>query len=67
VTLPGEHVHLRSGATGQPFYSDPAELLAEQRRQREQIGWDDATLAVRDAAMAYQEVMGDRREREPSP
>ena len=64
MSLPGDLSGLRAGATGQPLYTDPAEQLAELRRQREQRGWDDTTLDAHDAAMAYREVMADRRERE---
>ena len=62
--MSGEPTQLRSGATGLLVYTDPAEQLAELRHQREQRRWDDSTLDAHDAATAYREVMGDRRERE---
>jgi hypothetical protein len=64
VSLPDDLSGLRAGATGQPLYSDTAEQLAELRREREQRGWDETTLDAHDAALAYREVMADRRERE---
>ena len=57
---------LRAGATGQPAVTAAAELLREQRYQREQRTLDDSTPLARDAAEAYREVMGDRRQRQPS-
>jgi hypothetical protein len=68
VTLPAHTRNaldgLRAGATGQPAVSDPAEQLAELRRQQRECNWDDATPLIRDAGLAYQEVMGDRHEHE---
>ena len=51
---------LRSGAAGGPAYGDSGGGL-EQLAQR---ALADATPLARDAATAYQEVMGDRRQRE---
>jgi hypothetical protein len=55
---------LTAGATGQPAMSDPAELLAELRHQQRNRSWDEATPLLHDAAQAYREVMGSRRERQ---
>ena len=55
---------LRAGATGAAAYLDSAEQVAELRRQRGQLTLDATTPLARDAAMAYREVLGDRRERE---
>jgi hypothetical protein len=50
---------LRSGACG-----IDVERLADLERPAAHVGWDDATLEVRDAAAVFEEVMGDRRRRE---
>jgi hypothetical protein len=41
--------------------ADAAELLREQRYQREQRTLGDSTPLARDAAEAYREVMGERQ------
>jgi len=51
---------LRSGAAGGPAYGDSGGGL-EQLAQR---ALADATPLAREAALAYREVMGERRERE---
>jgi hypothetical protein len=55
---------LTAGATGQPLVPDRAGVLAELRHQQRNCGWDEATPLLHDAAQAYREVMGSRRERE---
>jgi hypothetical protein len=55
---------LRSGATGMPLHADGGGELGELHRQRRQRTLEDTTPLARDTAMAYREVMGDRRERE---
>jgi hypothetical protein len=55
---------LRSGATGMPLHADGGGELGELHRQRRQRTLEDTTPLARDTAMAYREVMGDRRQRE---
>jgi hypothetical protein len=54
---------LHAGATGQPIYTNPADELAQLRHQQRNRSWHDATPLLHDAAQAYREVMGSRRER----
>ncbi len=50
---------LRSGLGG--YAGDESE---HERRERAEVAWEDATLAVRDAANVFEEVLGDRRRAE---
>ena len=54
---------LHSGATGQPAVTSPADELAQLHHQQRNLGWHDATPLLHDAAQAYKEVIGSRRER----
>jgi hypothetical protein len=55
---------LHSGATGQPAHREPGEELAVLRRQQRQLPLAAVGPLARDSAMAFREVMGDRRQRE---